>query len=155
MQECIDAVSNFVVDSVLDITSNHAISNKAVTTALNTKLTVYNGRVSYNNLDSNLQTAYNNANSALQSVPYTYRTATEQDVIDNAKQDKLFPNGLNIEDVNRFVCVRGIAGDGLYYTKNIGALYRSYTKYYKRLDGLMGCTFDNFKADELHLYFWC
>ena len=45
-------------------------------------------------LASDVQTSLGKADSALQSVPANYRTASAQDEIDNGKQDKITANGI-------------------------------------------------------------
>ena len=49
-------------------------------------------------LESAVQTSLDKADSALQSVPSTYRTASEQDTIDSGKVDKVTGKGLSSND---------------------------------------------------------
>ena len=49
-------------------------------------------------LESAVQTSLDKADSALQSVPNTYRTASEQDTIDSGKVDKVTGKGLSSND---------------------------------------------------------
>ena len=49
-------------------------------------------------LESAVQTSLDKADSALQSVPSTYRTASEQDTIDSGKVDKVTGKGLSTND---------------------------------------------------------
>lgn len=49
-------------------------------------------------LASAVQTSLGRADSALQSVPSTYRTAAAQDIIDNGKVDKVTGKGLSAND---------------------------------------------------------
>ena len=49
-------------------------------------------------LESAVQTSLDKADSALQSVPSTYRTASEQDAIDSGKVDKVTGKGLSSND---------------------------------------------------------
>lgn len=49
-------------------------------------------------LESSVQTSLDKAETALQSVPNTYRTASEQDTIDSGKVDKVTGKGLSTND---------------------------------------------------------
>ena len=49
-------------------------------------------------LESAVQTSLDKAETALQSVPSTYRTASEQDTIDSGKVDKVTGKGLSTND---------------------------------------------------------
>ena len=49
-------------------------------------------------LESDVQTSLGKADTALQSVPSTYRTASAQDTIDNGKVDKVTGKGLSTND---------------------------------------------------------
>lgn len=89
MKACIEAVENFVVDTVLSTTSNHAIANSTVTQALAGKYAKPLDGIPASDLSESVQTSLDLADSALQAVPDTYRTASAQDVIDAGKQDIL------------------------------------------------------------------
>ena len=52
------------------------------------------GGIPKTDLASAVQTSLSKADSALQSVPSTYRTASAQDTIDNGKQSKITASGL-------------------------------------------------------------
>ena len=52
------------------------------------------GGIPKEDLASAVQTSLGKADSALQSVPSTYRTASAQDTIDNGKQEKITASGL-------------------------------------------------------------
>ena len=52
------------------------------------------GGIPKTDLASDVQTSLGKADSALQSVPSTYRTASEQDTIDNGKQAKITASGI-------------------------------------------------------------
>ena len=54
----------------------------------------FKSTVAKTDLASDVQTSLGKADSALQSVPANYRTASAQDEIDNGKQDKITANGI-------------------------------------------------------------
>ena len=59
-----------------------------------TKYSKPSGGIPKKDLASDVQTSLGKADSALQSVPSTYRTASAQDTIDNGKQAKITASGL-------------------------------------------------------------
>ena len=59
-----------------------------------TKYSKPSGGIPKKDLASAVQTSLGKADSALQSVPSTYRTASAQDTIDNGKQAKIIASGL-------------------------------------------------------------
>ena len=59
-----------------------------------TKYSKPSGGIPKTDLSSAVQTSLGKADSALQSVPSTYRTASAQDTIDNGKQAKITASGL-------------------------------------------------------------
>lgn len=65
-----------------------------------TKYRKPSGGIPKTDLASAVQTSLSKADSALQSVPATYRTASEQDTIDNGKQAKITASGILKGDGN-------------------------------------------------------
>lgn len=79
--------SAITVDSALSSTSENPVQNKVVKAALDGKGTYSkpSGGIPASDLASAVQTSLGKADTALQSVPSTYRTAAAQDVIDAQK----------------------------------------------------------------------
>lgn len=71
----------------------------AVETSVNARYTKPSTGIPKGDLSASVQTSLSRADSALQSVPSTYRTASEQDEIDEGKQDKLV-SGTSIKTIN-------------------------------------------------------
>lgn len=82
--------STITVDDALSSTSTNPVQNKVVKAALDGKGTYSkpSGGIPASDLASAVQTSLGKADSALQSVPSTYRTAAAQDTIDSDKIDK-------------------------------------------------------------------
>ena len=82
--------STITVDDALSSTSTNPVQNKVVKAALDGKGTYSkpSGGIPANDLASAVQTSLGKADTALQSVPSTYRTAAAQDTIDSGKIDK-------------------------------------------------------------------
>lgn len=78
------------VDSELSPTSENPVQNKVIKAALDGKGTYSkpSGGIPKTDLASAVQTSLGKADTALQSVPSTYRTASAQDTIDSGKIDK-------------------------------------------------------------------
>ena len=78
------------VDDALSGTSTNPVQNKVVKAALDGKGTYSkpSGGIPKSDLASAVQTSLGKADTALQSVPSTYRTAAAQDTIDAGKIDK-------------------------------------------------------------------
>ena len=79
------------VDSELSLNSENPVQNKVITEALSTKGTYSkpSGGIPKDDLADAVQTSLGKADTALQSVPDTYRTAAAQDLIDEEKADKV------------------------------------------------------------------
>ena len=69
MKACIEAVENFVVDTVLSTTSNHAIANSTVTQALAQKYTKPLAGIPASDMTEAVRMSLAKADSALQSAP--------------------------------------------------------------------------------------
>ena len=82
--------SSIAVDSALSSTSENPVQNKVIKSALDSKGTYSkpSGGIPKSDLAAAVQTSLGKADTALQSVPSTYRTAAAQDVIDAVKIDK-------------------------------------------------------------------
>ena len=82
--------SSITVDSTLSDSSTNPVQNKAIKVALDAKGTYSkpSGGIPATDLASAVQTSLGKADTALQSVPSTYRTAAAQDTIDSGKIDK-------------------------------------------------------------------
>ena len=82
--------STITVDDALSSSSTNPVQNKVVKAALDAKGTYSkpSGGIPASDLASAVQTSLGKADSALQSVPSTYRTAAAQDTIDSGKIDK-------------------------------------------------------------------
>ena len=82
--------SSITVDSALSDSSTNPVQNKVVKKALDGKGTYSkpSGGIPKSDFASAVQTSLDNADTALQSVPSTYRTAAAQDTIDAGKIDK-------------------------------------------------------------------
>lgn len=89
--DLIDAAYGEAIDN-LDERLNDAVSDIAA------KYTKPSRGIPKDDLASAVQTSLGRADSALQSVPSTYRTATAQDIIDNGKVDKVSGKGLSTND---------------------------------------------------------
>jgi len=78
------------VDDALSGTSENPVQNKVIKAALDGKGTYSkpSGGIPASDLASAVQTSLGKADTALQSVPSTYRTAAAQDTIDAGKIDK-------------------------------------------------------------------
>ncbi len=83
--------STITVDNALSDSSTNPVQNKVVKAALDGKGTYSkpSGGIPASDLASAVQTSLGKADTALQSVPSTYRTAAEQDVIDAGKASKI------------------------------------------------------------------
>lgn len=79
------------VDSELSLNSENPVQNKVITEVLNTKGTYSkpSGGIPKDDLAEEVQTSLGKADTALQYVPNTYRTAAAQDEIDAGKADKV------------------------------------------------------------------
>ena len=77
--------STITVDSALSSTSENPVQNKVVKAAVDGKYTKPSGGIPASDLASAVQTSLGKADTALQSVPSTYRTAAAQDTIDAGK----------------------------------------------------------------------
>ncbi len=82
--------STITVDDALSGSSTNPVQNKVVKAALDGKGTysLPSGGIPASDLASAVQTSLGKADTALQSVPSTYRTAAAQDTIDAEKIDK-------------------------------------------------------------------
>lgn len=78
------------VDNALSGSSTNPVQNKVIKTALDAKGTYSkpSGGIPKSDLASAVQTSLGKADTALQAVPSTYRTAAAQDTIDRGKIDK-------------------------------------------------------------------
>ena len=97
------AVPNTYRTSAAQDTIDNALSNRV--SAIEGKEAGWNGKYSKptggipkTDLASAVQTSLGKADTALQSVPSTYRTASAQDAIDNKKVDKVTGKGLSTND---------------------------------------------------------
>ena len=84
------------VDSALSDSSENPVQNKVIKAALDGKGTYSkpSGGIPASDMESAVQTSLGKADTALQSVPNTYRTASDQDVIDGGKQAKITASGI-------------------------------------------------------------
>lgn len=82
--------STITVDDAISGSSTNPVQNKVIKTALDAKGTYSkpSGGIPKTDLASAVQTSLGKADTALQSVPSTYRTAAAQDTIDSGKIDK-------------------------------------------------------------------
>lgn len=82
--------SSITVDSALSDSSTNPVQNKVVKKALDGKgtYTKPSGGIPKSDLAAAVQESLGKADTALQSVPSTYRTAAAQDTIDAGKIDK-------------------------------------------------------------------
>lgn len=78
------------VDNALSGSSTNPVQNKVIKTALDAKGTYSKpyGGIPKSDLASAVRTSLGKADTALQAVPSTYRTAAAQDTIDSGKIDK-------------------------------------------------------------------
>lgn len=83
--------SSITVDSALSDSSTNPVQNKVVKKALDGKgtYTKPSGGIPKSDLAAAVQDSLGKADTALQSVPSTYRTAAAQDTIDAGKADKI------------------------------------------------------------------
>lgn len=83
--------STITVDDALSSTSENPVQNKVVKAALDGKGTYSkpSSGIPASDLAAAVQTSLGKADTALQSVPSTYRTAAAQDTIDAGKADKI------------------------------------------------------------------
>lgn len=75
-------------DDTLSDSSTNPVQNKVVKAAVDAKYTKPSTGIPKSDLASAVQTSLDKADTALQSVPSTYRTAAAQDTIDAGKIDK-------------------------------------------------------------------
>lgn len=82
--------SSITVDDALSGSSTNPVQNKVIKAALDGKGTYSkpSGGIPKSDLASAVKTSLGKADTALQSVPSTYRTAAAQDTIDAGKIDK-------------------------------------------------------------------
>lgn len=82
--------STITVDDALSSTSTNPAQNKVIKSALDSKGTYSkpSGGIPKSDLAAAVKTSLGKADTALQSVPSTYRTAAAQDTIDAGKIDK-------------------------------------------------------------------
>lgn len=111
-----------IPDELADLTqdSTHRTVTDADKSAWNAKGTYSkpSGGIPASDLASAVQSSLSKADSALQSVPNTYRTSAAQDVIDGGKQNTLV-SGVNIKTVNgQTLLGSGNVAVGMNYTSN-------------------------------------